>query len=155
MYNQPPESNNQYSGQQYEQQFYNQPHSDPYSQPYSQQPYSQPPYNQPPYNQPVSGQVPPYAQPYGQQVPPYAQPLQYNIQVGVGVTAPQKDWLTTLLLCIFLGWLGVHSFYTGRIAFGVIQLLTFGGCGIWTLVDFILILTNSYTDNYGRPLLRN
>ncbi len=68
---------------------------------------------------------------------------------------PQKDWLVTLLLCIFLGGFGVHRFYTGHVAIGLVQLFTLGGCGIWALVDLILIITGSYTDNYRRPLLRS
>ena len=66
----------------------------------------------------------------------------------------QKDWLTTLLLNIFLGFLGIHRFYTGNTAIGVVQLLTFGGCGIWALVDFIMILTESYVDGNGNKLLK-
>ena len=65
-----------------------------------------------------------------------------------------KDWLTTLLLCLFLGYLGIHRFYTGSVAIGVVQLFTFGGCGIWTLIDFIMILTNAYKDSDGNPLVR-
>lgn len=64
------------------------------------------------------------------------------------------DWLTTLLLCFFLGGLGIHSFYTKRTGIGVAQLLTLGGCGIWALVDLIMILVDSYRDGYGRPLVR-
>ena len=64
------------------------------------------------------------------------------------------DWLTTLLLCIFLGHFGVHSFYTKRTTIGIIQLLTFGGCGIWTLIDFIMILVGTYRDGFDRPLVR-
>ena len=55
----------------------------------------------------------------------------------------EKNWLTTLLLCIFLGGLGVHRFYAGKIGTGILQLITVGGCGIWTLVDLIMIITGS------------
>jgi len=65
---------------------------------------------------------------------------------------PQRNWLTALLLCIFLGWLGIHRFYTGYVVIGVIQLLTGGGCGIWALIDLILIAVGSYRDVQGRPL---
>jgi TM2 domain-containing membrane protein YozV len=65
-----------------------------------------------------------------------------------------KDWLTTLLLCIFLGYLGIHRFYTGHTAIGVVQLLTLGGCGIWTLIDLIMIVTGSYKDKDGNPLIK-
>lgn len=50
------------------------------------------------------------------------------------------DWLTTLLLCIVVGGLGGHRFYVGKIGTGIIQLLTLGGCGIWSLVDLIMII---------------
>jgi TM2 domain-containing membrane protein YozV len=66
----------------------------------------------------------------------------------------QKDWLTTLLLCIFLGGLGVHRFYTGHIGIGIVQLLTLGGCGIWSLIDLIMIATGKFKDANGNPLLK-
>jgi hypothetical protein len=65
-----------------------------------------------------------------------------------------KDWLTTLLLCFFLGFLGVHRFYTGHTAIGVVQLLTLGACGIWTLVDFIIIIVGNFRDAQGRLLVK-
>jgi hypothetical protein len=63
-----------------------------------------------------------------------------------------KEWLVALLLAFFVGVFGVHRFYTGHIGIGVVQLLTLGGCGIWALIDFILIVVGSYTDAQGRQL---
>ena len=45
-----------------------------------------------------------------------------------------------VLLCFFLGAIGVHRFYLGDTLIGVIQLLTLGGLGIWVLIDFIRLL---------------
>jgi len=64
----------------------------------------------------------------------------------------EKSWIVTLLLCLFLGGFGVHRFYTGHIGIGIIQLLTLGCCGIWTLIDFILILCNAFKTADGQPL---
>ena len=61
-------------------------------------------------------------------------------------------WLIALLLCFFLGCLGIHRFYVGKTGSGIAMLLTCGGCGIWALVDFIMILVNSFTDKDVRPL---
>ena len=64
----------------------------------------------------------------------------------------EKDWLVTLLLCLFLGSLGGHRFYTGKIGTGILQLITFGGCGIWTIVDLIMIITGKFTDKDGNEI---
>ncbi len=70
--------------------------------------------------------------------------------------SPQgKSWLTTLLLAIFVGWLGVDRFYAGHIGLGVAKLLTCGGLGIWSIIDIILIATGSYKDGAGNPLVKN
>ena len=70
------------------------------------------------------------------------------------VTDESKDWLAALLLSIFLGQLGVDRFYLGYIGLGVLKLLTAGGCGIWWLVDVIMIATDSLKDAKGRTLRR-
>jgi TM2 domain-containing membrane protein YozV len=76
----------------------------------------------------------------------------YPGQVPVMAFEPQKSWIATVLLCQFLGTLGVHRFYTGRIISGIFQLLTFGGFGIWVLVDLIMIISGDFKDSYNRPL---
>lgn len=67
-------------------------------------------------------------------------------------TKGNKEWLVVLLLCFFLGGLGVHRFYVGKTGTGIAQLLTCGGCGIWALIDFIMILVGSFTDANGNPI---
>ena len=57
-----------------------------------------------------------------------------------------------LILCIFLGLLGVHNFYVGRIGRGILFLLTGGLFSIGWLVDIIKIATGSFRDNVGAPL---
>lgn len=64
------------------------------------------------------------------------------------------DWLVALLLCIFLGYFGVHRFYTKNYVAGILQLFSGSGCGVWWLIDLILILTDSYTDGNGNHLKR-
>lgn len=56
-----------------------------------------------------------------------------------GKTERKKDQMVALLLCIFLGFLGIHRFYLGYPLIGIIQLLTLGMCGIWYLIDFFRI----------------
>jgi TM2 domain-containing membrane protein YozV len=76
----------------------------------------------------------------------------------VGTTQPPtqgKSWLVALLLSIFLGSLGVDRFYLGYIGLGIAKLLTFGGCGIWYLIDIILIAVGKMTDSNGQPLQRD
>ena len=61
----------------------------------------------------------------------------------------EKSFVATIILCVLLGWLGVHRFYVGKIGTGIIMLLTLGGFGIWSLIDFIIIVVQKFKDNNG------
>ena len=63
-----------------------------------------------------------------------------------------KAKLTTILLCFFLGSLGIHRFYLGYTLIGVIQLLTFGGFLIWVIVDLIRLIIGSLKDSEDNDL---
>ncbi|MBQ9079602.1 MAG: NINE protein [Clostridia bacterium] len=66
------------------------------------------------------------------------------------VNASPKSRLIALLLCFFVGGIGVHRFYVGKIGTGILWLLT-GGCfGIGVLVDVIMIACGSFTDKEGK-----
>ena len=100
-------------------------------------------------------------QPYSQPQQPY---MPRNPQFNNGHmygngnmygSSEQHDWLITLLLCFFLGALGVHRFYTKNYVIGIIQIVKGGGCGIWYVIDLIMILVDSYTDGNGNKLKRS
>ena len=63
-----------------------------------------------------------------------------------------KRILPTMLLCWLLGVFGVHRFYVGKIGTGILQLLTFGGLCIWTIIDLVVIITGNFTDKAGNKI---
>ena len=66
----------------------------------------------------------------------------------------KNKWVITLLLCGFLGTFGIHRFYNGHTTIGVLQLITLGGCGIWTLIDVIIIISGNFKDSNGDSIRR-
>jgi TM2 domain-containing membrane protein YozV len=70
-----------------------------------------------------------------------------------GRPASPKSRLAAALLAFFVGWLGVHRFYVGKIGTGLLIIVTFGGFfGIWPLIDLIIILVGSFKDKQERYL---
>jgi len=51
------------------------------------------------------------------------------------------NWVVCLVMSVVFGALGVDRFIMGKIGTGILKLITFGGLGIWWLVDVILIAT--------------
>ncbi|GAA1034376.1 hypothetical protein GCM10009557_38890 [Virgisporangium ochraceum] len=67
----------------------------------------------------------------------------------------QKSWIVALLLCLFVGMLGAHRFYVGKVGTAIVQILTIGGFfGIWVLIDLIMILIGKFSDKDGHALAR-
>lgn len=65
-----------------------------------------------------------------------------------------KGFVPAVLLCFFLGSLGVHRFYLGKVGTGILMLITLGGLGIWTIIDFVRLIIGSMKDKDGLPLHR-
>ncbi|MCF0213051.1 MAG: TM2 domain-containing protein [Muribaculaceae bacterium] len=64
-----------------------------------------------------------------------------------------KNPVVSLILSIFLGNLGVDRFYVGDIGLGILKLITCGGCGIWTIVDWFLIMGITRRKNFDKFMM--
>ncbi|MDC0079666.1 TM2 domain-containing protein [Pseudomonadota bacterium] len=67
------------------------------------------------------------------------------------IDTSEKRILPTFLLFLVLSWpLGAHRFFLRRYASAILFIITIGGCGIWWIIDFILIVTGSMKDHKGK-----
>ncbi|WP_083707470.1 NINE protein [Intrasporangium flavum] len=96
----------------------------------------------------------------GPALPQAAQPVQpvqpviQRVEVDAdGRPVSDRSRLAATLLCFFLGVFGVHRFYVGKVGTGVLQVVTFGGLGIWALVDLVLIIVGAFRDKQERLLV--
>ncbi|EON71331.1 TM2 domain-containing protein [Lysinibacillus sphaericus] len=64
----------------------------------------------------------------------------------------EKNYVVMILLCFFLGSLGIHRFYAGKIGTGILMIITLGGLGIWTLIDLIMIIIGNFKDKEGMEI---
>ena len=77
---------------------------------------------------------------------------QLNLQGGEHREAQPKTIM--LLICFFLGWIGIHRLLMGYKNWWL-MLITFGGCGIWTIIDFIMIVSDKLPMSDGTPLKKD
>lgn len=59
-----------------------------------------------------------------------------------------KDPTTMLIISILVGGFGVDRFMLGEVGLGLLKLFTCGGFGIWTLVDWFLIMGKTREKNF-------
>lgn len=79
--------------------------------------------------------------------------LNEHIVVSTMGRDSERNWGTCFLLFLFLGWLGAHRFYAGKIGTAILYIFTFGGVGIWALVDLISIVFGNFTDKEGKFII--
>jgi hypothetical protein len=90
--------------------------------------------------------------------PQPAQPVAVYLAVPAAGALPPygvspKSRTVASILGFFLGWLGVDRFYLGNIGMGVAKLLLgWATCGIWPLIDWIIILAGAAHDGEGLPV---
>lgn len=66
-----------------------------------------------------------------------------------------RTYLTATYFSLFLGALGVDRFYMGQVGLGILKLITFGGLGIWWLIDVIWIALGNAKTKAGVQIIRS
>ena len=66
----------------------------------------------------------------------------------------QRHFLAVFFISFMWGTFGVDRMYLGKWGTGILKLVTFGGFGIWVLVDLVLIMAGTMRDKQGREMLQ-
>jgi TM2 domain-containing membrane protein YozV len=66
---------------------------------------------------------------------------------------PQRHFLAAFFFSFFWGTFGVDRFYLGKVGTGILKLITFGGLGLWTIVDLALIVSGGMRDKQGQEMI--
>jgi TM2 domain-containing membrane protein YozV len=65
----------------------------------------------------------------------------------------QRHFLAVFFLSFMWGMFGVDRFYLGKVGTGILKLITFGGFGLWTIIDLVLIMSGAMRDKQGNEML--
>jgi TM2 domain-containing membrane protein YozV len=75
-----------------------------------------------------------------------------RIQFDAQFAHMRKNPSTALFLGLFFGWLGVDRFYNGQPLLGTLKFLTIGGLGVWSILDWFLIMSAVRRRNVGKAI---
>lgn len=65
----------------------------------------------------------------------------------------QRHFLAVFFLSFMWGVFGVDRFYLGKVWTGLLKLFTFGGFGLWAIIDLTMVMSGSMRDKQGNEIL--